>query len=120
MSPRRLRLLFALGFPLGALSHGWYVYRFGWLGHPERPAWAPWFWYGLSAADFAVAALLVARPRAGLVAGNALMAASLTVNWFVFDSFARGFNGVVFVLTSFGAAFAGATPWLWRRSGRPA
>ena len=118
MTPfERARLIFATGFPVGALSHGWYVYRFGWFGHPERPVWAPSFWYGLSAADFAVAALLLTRTRLGLIAGNTLMAVSLLVNWFVFDSFVHGWNWIVFALTSFGISFALATPWMWRRAG---
>jgi hypothetical protein len=114
---RSAQVVFAAGFVLGALGHAHYVWRNGLLYHHERPPWAVWFWYGLCAADLGVAALLLRRPRAGLVAGNSLMAASLTVNWFVFDSFRHGFNAIVAALTTFGGAFALCTPWLWRRSG---
>jgi hypothetical protein len=112
------RALFAVGFTLGAVGHFHYVWRNGLLHHHERPPWAVWFWYGLCAADVGVSALLLKRPRAGLVAGNGLMATSLFVNWLVFDSFRHGFNYIVAILTTFGAAFALCTPWLWGRSGR--
>ena len=112
----RLRLLFALGFPLGALGHFWYVWKHGLLHHFERPAWAVWFWYALCAIDLAVCALLLTRPRWGLLAGNAAMAVSLWVNLLVFDSFRHGFNLVVAILVVFGLGLAACTPWLWRRS----
>lgn len=111
-----VRALFAVGFTLGALGHFQYVWRNGLTYHHDRPAWAVWFWYSLCAADAAVTSLLLTRPRPGLLAGNALLAVSLTVNWFVFDRYRGGFDRTLTGLTAFGAAFALFTPWLWRRS----
>ena len=112
------RAIFAVGFTLGAVGHVHYVWRNGLLHHHDRPPWAVWFWYGLCAADIGVSALLLKRPRTGLLAGNSLMAASLSVNWFVFERFRGGFDRTLTALTVFGAAFAVSTPWLWRKAGR--
>ena len=116
MNPAAARGAFAAGFCFGALSHFWWVYEHGLLYHFERPDWAPAFWYSLCAVDFVVAWLLVQRPRAGLVLGNATMAVSVAVNLLVFPSFEHGFNPIAAGLVVFAVLLAAATPWLWRRA----
>ena len=114
------RAAFAGGFCFGALSHFWWVHKHGLFYHFERPAWAVAFWYVLCAFDFLAAALLVRRPRSGLVLGNAVMLVSVAVNLLVFPSFAHGFNLIATGLTVFAFLLAAATPWLWRVSSNPA
>jgi hypothetical protein len=107
---------FAAGFCFGALSHFWWVSVHGLFYHFERPAWAVAFWYVLCAFDFLAAGLLLRRPRAGLVVGNAVMAVSVSVNLLVFPSFEHGFNPIAAGLTAFGLLLAACSPWLWRAS----
>lgn len=113
----RLRLILAAGYVFGALSHFRPVYLHGWLYHGPWPAWSPWFWYGLCAVDLVMPWLLVRRPRAGIVAGVAIMVVSLWVNWLVFPRVQLGMVDEVAVgLTAFGLLVFASAPWLWRRS----
>jgi hypothetical protein len=112
----RLQTVLALGFPLGAALHFWWVGKHGVWYHGHAPAWAVGFWYGLCVLDFVVCALMLRRPRLGLIWACAVMAVSLLVNWTCFPTFEFGFNPVLIGLTVFGATLALAAPWLWRRS----
>jgi hypothetical protein len=110
----RVQTMLALCFPMGAALHFWWVGKHGLAYHGHAPAWAVGFWYGLCALDFVVCALMLRRPRAGLISGCAVMAVSLLVNWTCFPTFQFGFNLVLTGLSVFGAALALAAPWLLR------
>lgn len=114
MNPVVVRKLMAISFPLGALGHFWWVAQHGLLYHGPAPAWAVWFWYGLCVVDVVVCALLLARPRTGLLLAATTMAVSLWVNWTCFPTFENGFNWVLVGLTMFGLWVFIVTPWLWR------
>ncbi|HWE47179.1 MAG TPA: hypothetical protein VG407_14240 [Caulobacteraceae bacterium] len=114
----RVRRVIAACFPAGALGHFWWVGKHGLMYFGPAPSWAVWFWYFLCAVDFAVCALLLLRPRIGLIAGLATMAFTLWVNWTCFPTFELGFNYVLMILTAFGVAFAAVTPWLWQATPR--
>ena len=109
-----VQTVFALCFPLGAALHFWWVGKHGLTYHGHAAAWAVGFWYSVCALDFVVCALMLRRPRTGLVWGCAVMAVSLLVNWTCFPTFEFGFNSVLIGLTAFGVALAIAAPWLWR------
>lgn len=111
--------LMAVGFPLGALGHFWWVWKHGLLYHGPAPAWAVGFWYGLCAVDVLVCLLLLTQPRAGLVLAVATMAVSLLVNWICFPTFEYGINWVLIGLTTFGLWVFAVTPWLWRNLHKP-
>lgn len=111
---KRVRLMLAACFPLGALGHFWWVGRHGLLYHGPAPGWAVWFWYGLCVIDFLVCAVLIARPQAGLILAVATMVVSLVVNWTCFPTFQHGPNPVLLGLTAFGLTLFALTPWLWR------
>ncbi len=117
LDPVLVRRIIAVSFPLGALGHFWWLGKHGLLYHGPAPAWAVWFWYGLCAVDFVVCALLLTRPRPGLILAVATMIVSLSVNWLCFPTFENGSNLVLVGLTIFGLGLFAATPWLWRSLG---
>jgi hypothetical protein len=108
-----IRRVLAGCFPFGALSHiGWLIKHHDPFYYGPAPAWAIWFWYILSGLDFGVWWLMLTRPRAGILAGMALMAVSLMVNWTQFPTFEYGPNPVLWGLTLFGLIMWTVGPWL--------
>lgn len=117
----RVRVVLAIGFLFGAVSHFWWVAYYGkgdlWF-HGPGPAWAPWFWYSLCVLDFFEAWLMLARPRAGVALGAAIMVVSIWVNWtqFPLTPHPGQFNLVLAGLTLFGVIYGLLTPWLWAKT----
>jgi hypothetical protein len=113
----RMRVVLAWGFIFGAASHiGWVIYHGDAWYHGPGPSWAPWFWYGICLVDLGVYWLLLARPRAGIVASVSTMMLTLWVNWTQFPTFDFGFNYVLIGLTVFGVVVFATAPWLWTAS----
>ena len=110
----KVRVLLALGFVFGAVSHvGWLIWHGDLWYHGPAPDWAPVFWYSICVIDFVVCWLLLARPRAGIIGAALTMITTLIVNWTQFSTFEFGFNYVLIGLTLFGALVAATAAWLW-------
>lgn len=113
----RTRVLLAVGFIFGAVSHvGWVIVHRDFWYHGPGPEWAPWFWYGICIVDFVVFWLLLTRPKAGLVLALLTMVTTLIVNWTQFPTFEFGFNYVLIGLTVFGVIVFATMAWIWTAS----
>jgi hypothetical protein len=103
-----LRLLLAAGFLVGTTTHAIWITRYGVFQHHGFPLWKNIFWDSLLLLDPMAAALLIWRPRAGLVLGLAIMAADLAINWTSFEFATGGF--ALTLQTLFGLALVASTP----------
>ena len=113
----RTRVVLAWGFIFGAVSHvGWVIVHGDFWYHGPGPEWAPWFWYSICIVDFVVFWLLLAHPRAGIVAAVVTMVTTLIVNWTQFPTFEFTFNYVLIGLTLFGVIVFATCVWLWSAS----
>jgi len=113
----RTRVVIAFCFPLGAVLHVLWVWRHGdIMYHGVAPPWAVWFWYSLCVIDFSVCWLLLARPRAGIVAALAVMAYTSFVNLRFFPTFEFQFNYVLIGLLAFTVLVFCSARWIWIRS----
>ncbi len=75
--------LWVAGFVVGGLSHLADIAVFGWLPYTHVPAILNAFFTALLPLDFLVAALILVRPRAGLLLGLAVLTGDILANAWV-------------------------------------
>ena len=109
-----LRVLLAGGFLIGATTHAASIAKYGLFAQAGHPLWKRVFWDSLLLLDPLAAALLIWRPRAGIVLGLAIMAADLSINWTSAPFQLAAFQ--LTIQTLFGVALLAMTPYLWRNA----